>query len=275
MNITGKTKICMTIGDPITHSLSPQMHNAGFKEAGLDDKYVYVGCNVKVTELENFVKGVRAMHIHFVSCTIPHKIEIMQFLDEVDEEAQQIGAVNTILNDNGILKGSNTDWIGAVTPLEKITSLTNKTVALIGAGGAARGVAYGVTKKGAKLKIYNRTLEKAQQLADMFGGEAFSLDQLEQVKNADIIINTTSIGMQPNTDESPLPKEYIHDKHIVLDAVYTPSETKLLRVAKEQGATVIHGTEMLLYQGAAQFNLYTGEEAPIDAMRQALLEAIK
>lgn len=264
----------MTIGDPINHSLSPQMHNAGLKFLGLDHDYVYVGCRVKKEDLENFVKGVKSTHIHFVSCTIPHKVEIMQFLDEVDETAKQIGAVNTVINNNGILKGSNTDWLGAVTPLEKITNLENKTVALLGAGGAARGVAYGVTKKGAKLKIYNRTLEKAQQLADQFGGEAFPLSQLEQIKHADIIINTTSVGMKPQSDESPLPKEYINNKHIVLDAVYSPYETRLLKEAKEQGATIIHGTEMLLYQGAAQFTLYTGIDAPVDAMRNALLNSI-
>jgi len=271
MKITGKTKICMTIGDPIEHSLSPQMHNANLEAAGLSGKYVFVAGHVALHDLESFIKGVRAMKIHFIGCTLPHKIAIMQYLDEIDEDAKKIGAVNTILNDNGILKGSNTDWLGVVTPLEKLVTLENKTVALLGAGGAARAAVYAVTKKGAKLQIFNRTREKAQLLVDAFGGEAFSLEHLHLVKNADIIINTTSVGMRPQVDETPLPKEFITKNHIVFDAVYTPFETKLLQDAKTKGATIIHGTEMFVNQAAAQIMLYTGQIANQDVMREAIL----
>ncbi len=273
MNITAKTKICMAIGDPIEHSLSPQMHNAGFEAAGID--YIFVASRIKVSELADFIKGIKVMGIKGISCTIPHKIEVMQYLDEVDDVAKKIGAVNTIVNTNGALKGYNTDWLGIVTPLEKITSLENKTVALLGAGGAARAAAYAVTSKGAKLTIYNRTLETAKELVDEFGGEAFPLEKLGEVKQADIIINTTSVGMHPTENQTPLPKEFITDKHIVLDAVYVPYETRFLKEAKEQGATIIHGTEMLLHQGLAQFKLYTGIDAPEEAMRNVLLKNVK
>lgn len=272
MNISAKTKICMVIGDPIDHSLSPQIHNAGYEKLGIDTDYVYLACNVKIENIADFVKGVRAMQIRGVSCTIPHKMEVMKYLDNIDEVAEKIGAVNTIVNEDGVLKGYNTDWLGVVTPLEKITSLENKSVALIGAGGAARAVAYGVTRRGAKLTIYNRTIEKAQAITKEFGGDAHSLDAVEEVKNMDIIFNATSIGLHPNENESPLAKELITDKHIVFDAIYVPYETKLLRDAKQQGARTIHGMEMLLQQGIAQFKLYTGCDAPEETMRDVLLE---
>lgn len=275
MNITAKTKIAMVIGDPIEHSLSPKMHNAGLENLALDSTHVYVGCRVNIADLENFVKGVKAMKIHFVSCTIPHKIEIIKYLDEIDDVAKKIGAVNTVINNDGILKGSNTDWLGVLLPLEKKVALQNKTVALLGAGGAARAAAYAVTSKGATLKIYNRTLENAKVLAEAFGGEAYSLELLQDVRNADIIINTTAIGMQPNIHETPLPKEFINNNQIVFDAVYTPYETTFLREAKEQGASIIHGTEMFLQQGITQFKLYTGKEAPEEVMRNILLDNFK
>jgi len=270
MNITAKTKICMTIGDPIEHSKSPQMHNAGLAATNLDGNFVYVAGHINISEIEQFIIGVRAMKLHFISCTIPHKIAVMQYLDEIDETAQKIGAVNSIFNDHGILKGSNTDWIGVVKSIEKRTSLDGKKVALIGAGGAARGAAYGVTSRGAKLSIYNRTIEKAEVLTKAFGGQAYSLKELEQVKDTDIIINTTSIGMQPNVGETPISKDYLSSNQIILDAVYTPAETRLLKEAQEKGATVIQGAEMFVEQAAAQFKLYTGHDAPIDAMRKAL-----
>lgn len=274
MKIDGKTKICMTIGDPIVHSLSPQLHNAGLEALGLENEYVYVGCHVKIENIENFIKGVRAMNIHFISCTMPHKLAVMRYVDEIDHVAKKIGAVNTIINDNTVLKATNTDWLGVVNPLEKVTKLENKTVALLGAGGAARAAAYGVTKRGAKLQIYNRTREKAEELVKTFGGNSFSLNMLENIKNADIIINTTSVGMKPNENDSPVPKNYLLKKHIVLDAVYMPYETLLIKMAKEKGATVISGIEMFLEQGAEQFKIYTGKNPPLDVMRKILLENI-
>lgn len=268
MNRTAKTIICMVIGDPVEHSLSPQIHNAGYKALGID--YHFVAKRVTTTELADFIKEVKKKHIRGVSVTLPHKIEIMQYVDELDESAKKIGAINTIVNDNGMLKGSNTDYLGIIHPLEKRTSLEGKHIAIIGANGAARAAAYGVTIKGAKLSIYNRTVEKAKELAKKFGGEACSLEQLEQVKNAEIIINTTSVGMEPNVNETPIPKEYLSKHQIVFDVIYTPKETRFLKEAEEQGANIISGGEMFVEQAAAQFKLYTGYDAPIDVMKQAL-----
>ncbi len=272
MNISAKTKICMVIGNPIQHSLSPKMHNAAFEVLGIDKKFVFVASQVKSEDLSDFVKGVRAMGIRGVACTIPHKTEIIKYLDEVDEVAQKIGSVNTVVNNDGILRGYNTDWLGVVNPLEKITSLDNKVVALIGAGGIARAVAYAVTQSGAKLTIYNRLLDQAEGLAKRFGGQAFSFDNLEKVKDADIIFNATPIGMHPHEDETPIPIELIRKNQIVFDAVYTPPETKLLRNAKSIGAQIISGVEMFIIQGAAQFELFTNFKAPMEVMRKALEE---
>lgn len=266
--ITAKTKICMVIGDPVEHSLSPQMHNAGYESLHIDNQYVYVACQVGIEDIKKFIEGIRVMNIRGISCTVPHKIAVMPYLDEIDEVAQKIGAVNTIVNNDGKLIGYNTDWQGILLPLEKLTSLNGKTVAILGAGGAARAAAYAVTKKGAKLVIYNRTLEKAQDIAKEFNGNAFGITELNTITNAEIIINTTSVGLQ-NVSETILPVDYISNHHIIFDAVYG-HETKLLKDAKEKKAKTISGIEMLLHQGIEQFKLFTGYDAPVDVLRKVL-----
>ncbi|HEY5152971.1 MAG TPA: shikimate dehydrogenase [Candidatus Saccharimonadales bacterium] len=274
MKINATTKLCLIIGDPVEDSLSPQIHNAGYEQLGLEAAFVYAACRIKSEELAAFVGGAKAMAIRGFGCKMPHKLEIMRYLDEIDPIARQIGAVNTVVNDNGKLKGYNTDHIGIIAPLEAVTGLKGKKVALLGAGGAARAAAYGLTSRGAELTIYNRTLEKAEQLAGRFGATARSFDALQEVKAAAIIVNTTSVGLPLAANETPLPQELISKDQIVFDAVYAQGETRLSREAREQGATVILGTEMLLYQGLAQFKLFTGHEAPEDAMRKALLVAM-
>lgn len=269
MNITAKTKICMVIGDPIDHSLSPKMHNAGYIALSIESDYIYVACHVKVADIKQFIDGIRAMNIHGVSLTIPHKIAVMPYLDKIDEVAQKIGAVNTIVNENGMLTGYNTDWQGILIPLEKMTDLSGKSVAVLGAGGAARAAVYALSTKKARVSIFNRTIEKAANLANDFGGEAFSLDELERIKQMDIIINTTSVGLK-NINESLVPLEYINKHQIVFDAVYG-NETQLIHFAKSKSAKTITGLEMLLYQGAEQFSLFTGYSAPVIDMKNALL----
>jgi shikimate dehydrogenase len=274
MKINAKTKLCVVIGDPVEDSLSPQIHNAGYESLGIDDKFVYAACRIKAEDLAAFVSGVKAMDIRGVCCKMPHKLEIMRYVDEIDPVAEAIGAVNTVVNDNGHLKGYNTDWIGIVAPLEAIAPLKGKKVALLGAGGAARAAAYGVVKQGAELTIYNRTLDKAQLLAAQVGGQARLLDDAESIKSMDIIINTTSVGVPLSGNETPLPKEFITEQHIVFDAVYASGYTRLLQEAQQQGARIIAGTEMLLHQGMEQFKLFTGQDAPEEAMRQAFQVAL-
>lgn len=272
--ISGKTKICLSIGDPIIHSLSPVMHNAAYKALGIDDQFAYISALVKAEDIKYSIEGMRAFHFHGMSCTTPHKQSVMEFLDTIDPIAQKIGAVNTVVNENGKLTGYNTDWIGVVTALQKVTDIKDKQIALIGAGGAARAMTYGLVKHGADVTIYNRTLEKAEQIAHDFSCKAETLNKPNQIFGTDIIINATTVGMTPNESDSPVPEEYLRKEHIVLDAVYFPRETLLLRQARERGATVIYGLEMLLYQGTAQFELYTGHKAPVDVMREALIKNI-
>ena len=274
MKINAKTRLCVVIGDPVEDSLSPQIHNAGYEDLRIDDRFVYAACRVSAPDLADFVSGARAMNIRGICCKMPHKLEIMRYLDEIDSVAEAVGAVNTVVNDNGRLKGYNTDWIGITAPLEAINSLKGKKVALLGAGGAARAAAYGVTKKGAELTIFNRTLEKAELLAAQVGGTARSLDDAESIKSMDIIINTTSVGVPLSQNETPLAREFITKNHIVFDAVYASGYTRLLKEAQEQGAQVIPGTEMLLHQGMEQFRLFTGQNAPENAMRKAFMAAL-
>jgi shikimate dehydrogenase len=267
-------KRCLIIGDPVAHSLSPAIHNAGYKELGIDGEYRFEARPVKPAQLADFMKELRESDIRGVSCTAPHKTAIMGYLDDIDGTAREIGAVNTVVNDGGRLKGYNTDWLGIVRPLEDMTSLKGRNVVLLGAGGAARSIAYGITRSGARLVIYNRTVEKAQEIAEAYGAESASLDDPAVIRQADIIINATSVGMAPNDSETPLPKEYIAPGQIVFDSIYHPFATRLLREAEKQGAHVIHGTEMLLHQAFEQFKLYTGYDAPEAAMRAALEKAL-
>jgi len=262
MKVTAKTKICMVIGDPIEHSLSPQIHNAGYQALGIADQFVYIASKIKNENLSDFIRGVRTMQINGASITVPHKISVMQFLDEIDATAQKIGAVNTIVNENGKLKGYNTDWLGVINPLEEIISLKNKKAAVLGAGGAARAAIFGLLKKGCIVTIFNRTLTNAKKLGQEFNCGFYSLNDTEKIKEVDIIFNTIPTNLN---------NEFITGNQIIFDAIYSPLETKLLKEAKGKGARIIHGTEMLLHQGAAQFELFTDHKAPIEEMRKTLL----
>ncbi|MBW3569371.1 shikimate dehydrogenase [Candidatus Parcubacteria bacterium] len=272
--ISSDTKPCVGIGYPIFKSLGPIIHNAGLKAAGLDDKFVYISLNVEPSKLAQFLDFVRTSNIRGVTVTLPHKQNVMPLLDKIDPTAQEIGAVNTIVNDNGRLTGHNTDWIGASQPMKKMIDLKSKKVAVIGAGGAAKAFIYGLVKNGANVTIYNRTVDKAQNLADKFGCAFNSLEDIQSVSGADIICNASSVGFSgaDQADQSPVAEEFINSGQIVFDAVYSPLKTKLLKSAARAGAKTIPGTEMLLHQGYAQFKLYYQVEAPKNEMENALLE---
>lgn len=270
MSINGKTKLCCIIGNPVEHSLSPQMHNAGYKHLGLN--FVYVA--FRVVDVKTAIYGLKALGTRGIVVTVPHKIEAMKYIDELDEAARAIGAVNTIVNDEGVLKATNTDWVGGLKTLEKVTSVKGKKVTVLGAGGAARALVYGLKKHGALVTVHNRTLEKAKQLADDFDlVQAFTLQNKDEIINADIIVNTTSVGMQPYQDKSPIPIDFISSNHIVFDIVYTPKKTKLLAMAESRGAKIVYGDKMVLYGAVPQFELFTGVKAPFEAMEKALLDA--
>jgi shikimate dehydrogenase len=266
-------KICMVIGNPIKHSLSPDIHNLGYKALGIDNDFKYEARRVKSEDIGNFIEQAKTGNIRGVSLTMPHKELVLPFLDSIDPIAESIGAVNTIVQENGILRGYNTDWIGAVKPLERITGLKGKKAAIIGAGGAAKAFAYGLTRAGCEVTIYNRTVEKAKLLAERFNCNYASLEAVEGIKDSDIICNTTSVGM--DEDKSPIDSSLLSRGQIVYDVVYSPLKTRLIKDAENAGAKTITGIEMLLEQAFAQFMLFTGKDAPEETVRKTILEKVK
>ena len=280
MKIKGSTNIVGLIGHPVEHSFSPPMHNAAFKALGMD--YAYVAFDVNPNDLKSAICGANALNIKGFNVTIPHKIEVMKYLDELDEVASLIGAVNTIDFKN--LKGYNTDGIGAIKAIEEVTSVKDKNVVVAGAGGASRAISFYLAKYGVEsLTILNRNVSKAQALAedvlksDLIGNvNADSISEINTcLKDADILVDTTPLGMDPHIDDEPIATaEDMHEDLVVFDAVYNPNETVLLKEAIKAGAKPVYGIKMLLYQGAESFKIWTGVDAPIDVMEKALRDTL-
>lgn len=268
-------------GDPIRHSKSPVMLNRAFEETGLNA--AYAAFHILPGQLEDAIKGIRALQFRGVNVTIPHKLEVMEYLDEIDEGARIIGAVNTIVNDNGRLIGYNTDGIGYVRSLKEETGieLHGKKVLMLGAGGAARGVGYALAKEGAAhIYIANRTREKAEELAQSMSGftgvTGMGLDEIaDVVGDVALIVNNTSLGMHPNVDSVPMDTTLVREHMVVSDLVYNPMITKFLRESEACGATIHSGLGMFIYQGAYAFEFWTGVPAPTAAMREAVLQSFK
>ena len=281
MAISGKTRVCAVIGDPIEHTLSPTMHNAAFEHLKLD--FVFLAFRVASDELENAVRGACALGIRGLNVTMPHKNSVTEFLDEADPAVKFLGAANTILNQSGRLKGFNTDGVGALKALKQNgVNLAGKRVLLLGAGGAAKAIAFSLAKEVDELCILNRDAVKARELASVlepFGkkivGNELSPKQLQQkLQDSDVLINATLVGMTPYASDSLVKPDWLKPELTVMDIVYNPVETKLLREARAARAKVINGVEMLLYQGAASFEIWTGCKAPVDVMREAALKQI-
>ena len=269
--INGKTKVCCVVGNPIAHSLSPLLHNTAFRVLGLD--FIYVPFLIK--NIERAVHAIRELGICGVSITVPHKTVALNYLDSVDHSALKIGAVNTIVNKNGKLIGYNTDAAAAIKALEEKTNLQGKSVVLVGSGGAAAAIAFGLIRKSVQLTILNRTIEKARLLVQRLGaGDYGGLDKLSVVKNSDVLINATTTGMLQDTASSVIPAELLHRGLTVFDVVYNPKDTLLLKSALAKGADVVYGYKMLLYQAAAQFALFTGSSAPLPEMEESLINAL-
>lgn len=275
MNIKGSTNIVGLIGHPVEHSFSPPMHNAAFKALNMD--YAYVAFDVNPLNLKSAIEGARSLNIKGFNVTIPHKIEVMQYLDELDEVAELIGAVNTIDFKN--MKGYNTDGIGAIKAIEEVSSVKDKNVVVAGAGGASRAISFYLAKYGAgSITILNRNVDKSKRLAgDVLASGLISdvnADSISEISShlndADILVNTTPLGMHPNVGGSVATSEDMHDDLVVFDAVYNPHETLLLKEAIKAGAKPVYGIKMLLYQGAESFRIWTGRQPPIDVMEDAL-----
>lgn len=300
MNIYG------VMGDPVEHSLSPPMHAAAYESTGVEATYLRF--RVEEGDVKEAVHGASALNIDGLNVTVPHKGTVAALPSvELDETAERIGAVNTLVfgddtddddaeelsaeedtdedaeneNSNGdeksVARGYNTDASGALRALERKTEVGGKKVVLVGAGGAARAIAFALAGEDATVDIVNRTVERAEKLADEVRevGEvaAHPLDALDDVvPDADIVINATTVGMEE--DVSPVPADALRPHHVVFDAVYTPLETRLLRDAADVGATTVDGAWMLVYQGAEAFEIWTGKTAPVEKMNAALREKL-
>ncbi|OIP80748.1 shikimate dehydrogenase [Candidatus Peregrinibacteria bacterium CG22_combo_CG10-13_8_21_14_all_44_10] len=258
------THIYGIVAHPVSHSLSPIMHNAAFKSLGIDAEYR--AFDVKPEDLGAFMKILYKENIYGLNISMPHKEAVMDYV-ETDDIAKDIGAVNTIFRENDKFVGTNTDWIGIIEPLLKRTELKDKKVMIVGAGGAAKAACYGLKKQGADVVVVNRTYDHAESLATKFGLKA-SKDPIE----AEIIINCTCVGLE-NPEKSPVKEEVFLYAQIAFDVIYGGSETKFIRDAKRAGALTISGEEMLLHQGYACFEGWTGKKAPKEVMQESITEA--
>lgn len=269
------------IGDPIEHSLSPAMHNAALGHLGLGKEYVFEKAKVTSAELADFIKRFRKGEFTGVSVTMPHKVAVIRFLDELSEEAKIIGAVNTVTLSENKLVGHNTDGAGCVMALKSAgVPIRGRNAVVIGAGGAAKAIAVSLAlERAGKISVLNRTPAAAEEIAAtvrIISGsriETAGLERMEEaLADADILINATPIGMSGISPRTVVPKDLFRRNMNVFDMVYEPLETQHLLDARMAGARTIPGVEMLLHQGAVQFKLFTGRDAPLDVMRAALLE---
>jgi shikimate dehydrogenase len=266
MAINGSTELYGIMGNPVSHTLSPAMHNAAFRHLGLNKVYL----PFPVQDLGAAVIGLKALGVKGVSVTIPHKQAVIAHLDGIDPVAAKIGAVNTLVIAGDTVTGSNTDWLGANAALQEFTALAGSRVLLLGAGGSARAIGFGLLEEGAEVTLASRTPSKGMALAQALGCPWVEMAAAAELQ-ADILINATSVGMGQFRDQSPLPATTLARFGLVMDIVYAPLETTLLREAKAAGCRTINGLAMLLYQGVAQFELWTGSPAPVEVMRQVLL----
>ncbi len=272
MGIDNKTKVVGLFTQNPTN-LSAAMHNAAYEHLGLNFAYI----PFHVENLEGAIEGVKALNFRGASVSMPLKQEVMRYIlpSNVDPLAAYIGAVNTVVNDDGALKAYNTYWIGAVSALEEVCDLNGRKVFLVGSGGTAKAIAYGLTLTGCTVVVFNRTPSEAKKLATHFGiSLGGSLEDVARAGDYDVLINATPVGTPPNEQESVVDEAIVKAGKVVMDVVAKPRETTLLRYAESKGCKVVYGYRMLLHQAAAQFELFTGQKAPFEVMERAVLEAL-
>jgi len=284
MNISAATKVLAIFGDPVDHSISPVMQGAALRASGID--MVYLAFRVPPVDLSRGVDALRVLGLHGLNITIPHKVAVMEFLDEVDDTASALGAVNTILNEGGVLKGYNTDSVGYIWSLENETDFMarGRSALVVGAGGAARAVVYGLAAGGvSSIVVANRTASKAERLcvelaeacpSTELRAAALGSSEMEGfLEKTDLLVNATSLGLA-GRGILDVPLERLPSHAVVSDVVYTPMETALLKKARGRGLTTHGGLGMLVGQGAKSFEIWTGHKAPVEVMREAALEAL-
>jgi shikimate dehydrogenase len=261
----GTPALFAVFGNPVVHSLSPVMHNAAFAATGYNGIYAAI----RVKDIRPAVSGMRALGLKGASITLPHKESVLACLDYIDPTARRIKAVNTIVNDGGSLKGFNTDCDGVIRALAEKISIKGRRVGILGAGGAARAVAFGVIGRGAAATIFNRSREKGEALAVDLGADFRPLSEFA-AEGCDILVNTTPVGMSPQEQDTPLCSAQLKPGLVVMDIVYNPLKTRLLREAEAAGCETIDGLSMFVHQGVRQFELWTGLAAPVEIMRMAV-----
>lgn len=263
------------IGHPIQHSLSPVMHMAALKDKELSDVYDYQAIHVQPTLLPEFIETLNQKHISGFNVTLPHKTTIIKYLDTLDSTAHDIAAVNTVVNKNSELLGYNTDVQGFIDSLDDNNfTYKNKRALVLGAGGSAQAVVYGLLKAGTNIEIFNRTRFKAETLKNRFDAlGSITVQRNLKTNDSDLIINTTSVGL--NDIDSPLPADLISEQHEVVDIIYNPFTTPLLKEAQKKHCRYINGLDMLISQGAQAFKLFTGIEPNKVIMKEALLSYFK
>lgn len=275
---TSKTKLFCLLGDPVDHSISPQIFTRAFEACGMDA--TYLAFRVPGSSLGNAISGLRALGVAGCNVTVPHKIAVMRHLDSLDGAATEIGAVNVVKFENGRAEGYNTDGEGALRALGG-RKISGKVVAVVGYGGAARAVAFAIasSQDPAEIVISGRDLAKAELLAQRLGSlfgvksRSASVDGLREAA-PDVLVNATPLGMKPWVERSPVDADVMHTGMIVFDLVYNPAETRLLREAKAKGCIAIGGLDMLVGQAAAAFEIWTGEKAPLEEMKRAAEDAL-
>ena len=267
-------KIYGVVGHPVEHSLSPAMHNAAYKAARIDAEYRCFDIDPeKPEDLANFCYETDLNGIAGFSVTMPYKEQIIEYMDNVDVLAKELSSVNTVQNKKSELNGFNTDAPGAIKALREKTELKGKKALVLGAGGAARAIVYALKEFGARVFIFNRTADKAKELAKRFEVGAIALKDIKKI-GFDIIVNSTPVGMFPNTKESLLKADQIRKGAVVMDIITNPLQTQLLKEARKAGAETISGERMLLHQAADQFVIWFNRPAPFEAMEKALYEEL-
>jgi len=271
--INEDTKLLGVIGEFAENSKSRHMHNKMFKEKGVN--FIYHPLKLEKNELKEFMNNFRKFDFAGSAVTVPYKEKIMKYLDYTDDTTKDIGAVNTIVNDNGRLTGYNTDYFGVVEALKEKTKLNGKKVLVIGAGGAARAVVYGLRKENAEITIINRTAEKAQKLAEEFNIKADKLENIKElIGDNEIVVNATSVGMSPNLGRTIIPEDCLINNKIIMDIVYTPLRTKLIESAEKANCSTITGERMLVHQAMKQYKLWTKEKSDFEIMEKAIKKVI-
>ncbi len=269
LSVPPNARIFGLFGNPVKQSLSPFMHDAAFKKMEIAAKYLPF-C---IQDIGSAVRGMRGIGICGASVTVPFKVAVMEHLDEVDADARKIGAVNTIVNDNGRLKGFNTDWIGLIQSISDVTDIKGKVFAILGAGGTARAAIFGIEREEGIPVIVNRNVARGEKLAKEWGCSFYTLSEVGRVR-ADCLINTTPVGMKQTADESPVNGAILVNYPWVVDVVYNPLKTRLMRDSEKAGCITVPGLGMFVNQGAEQIRLWTGQEAPREFMKQVVKERL-